>query len=52
MKKCSRLLSVLMSIAVAIAILTGSIAAPIIIRPFYYAQIEPLELEQSSSLSR
>lgn len=52
MKKCSRLLSVLMSIAVAIAILTGSIAAPIIIRPFYYAQIEPLELEQSSGLSR
>ena len=52
MKKCSRLLSVLMSIAVALAILTGSIAAPIIIRPFYYAQIEPLELEQSSSLSR
>ena len=52
MKKCSRLLSVLMSIAVALAILTGSIAAPIIIRPFYYAQIEPLELEQSSNLSR
>lgn len=52
MKKCSRLLSVLMSIAVALAILTGSIAAPIIIRPFYYAQIEPLELEQSSSLGR
>lgn len=52
MKKCSRLLSVLMSIAVAIAILTGSIAAPIIMRPFYYAQIESLELEQSSSLSR
>ena len=52
MKKCSRLLSVLMSIAVALAILTGSIAAPILIRPFYYAQIEPLELEQSSSLGR
>lgn len=52
MKKCSRLLSALMSIAVALAILTGSIAAPIIIRPFYYAQIEPLELEQSSGLSR
>lgn len=52
MKKCSRLLSALMIAAVAIAILTGSIAAPIIIRPFYYAQIEPLELEQSSGLSR
>ena len=52
MKKCSRLLSALMIAAVAIAILTGSIAAPIIMRPFYYAQIEPLELEQSSGLSR
>ena len=52
MKKCSRLLSALMIAAVALALLTGSIAAPIIIRPFYYAQIEPLELEQSSSLSR
>lgn len=52
MKKCSRLLSALMIAAVALALLTGSIAAPIIIRPFYYAQIEPLELEQSSGLSR
>lgn len=52
MKKCSRLLSALMIAAVALALLTGSIAAPIIIRPFYYAQIEPLELEQSSNLSR
>lgn len=34
MKKCSRLLSVLMIAAVALALLTGSIAAPIIIRPF------------------
>lgn len=52
MKKCSRLLSALMIAAVALALLTGSIAAPIIMRPFYYAQIEPLELEQSSGLSR
>lgn len=52
MKKCSRLLSALMIAAVALAILTGSIAAPIIIRPFYYAQIDPLELERSSGLSR
>lgn len=52
MKKCSRLLSALMIAAVALALLTGSIAAPIMIRPFYYAQIEPLELEQSSGLSR
>lgn len=41
-----------MSIAVALALLTGSIAAPILIRPFYYAQIQPLELESASGLSR
>ena len=52
MKNANKLPAIVMSIAVALALLTGSIAAPIIIRPFYYAQIEPLELEQSSSLSR
>lgn len=40
--KMNKLLSVIMSIAVALALLTGSIAAPILIRPFYYAQIQPL----------
>ena len=48
----NKLLSVIMSIAVALALLTGSIAAPILIRPFYYAQIQPLELESASGLSR
>ncbi len=48
----NKLLSVLMSIAAALALLTGSVALPILVRPFYYAQIEPLELEQSSGLSR
>lgn len=52
MKNANKLPAIVMSIAVALAILTGSIAVPIIIRPFYYAQIDPLELERSSGLSR
>ncbi len=47
----NKLLSVIMSIAVAMALLCGSIAAPILIRGFYYAQIEPLGLEEKSGLS-
>lgn len=38
--------SVLMSIITALAILTGSIAVPVLIRPFYYAHISPMELTQ------
>ena len=52
MKNANKLPAIVMSIAVALAILTGSIAAPIIIRPLSYAQIDPLELERSSGLSR
>lgn len=48
----NKLLSVIMSLAVALALLCGSIAVPILVRPFYYAQIEPLGLEESSGLSR
>ena len=47
----NKLLSVIMSIAVAAALLTGSIAAPICLRSFYYAHIGPLELEEKSGLS-
>lgn len=46
-----KLLSVIMSIAVAAALLSGSIAAPILVRGFYYAQIDALELEEASGLS-
>lgn len=46
-----KLLSVIMSIAVAAALLSGSIAAPILVRGFYYAQIDALELEEVSGLS-
>lgn len=48
----NKLLSVIMSIAVATALLTGSIAAPILVRGFYYAQIDALELEEASGLSK
>lgn len=48
----SRLLSAGLSILTAIFILTVSIAAPILLRPFYYAHIVPLELESSTGLSR
>lgn len=47
-----KLLSIIMSIAVAAALLTGSIALPIVVRPFYHAHIEPLALEQKSGLAR
>lgn len=47
----NKLLSVIMSIAVAAALLTGSIAAPICLRSFYYAHIGPLGLEEKSWLS-
>lgn len=47
----NRLLSVIMSIAVAAALLTGSIAAPICLRDFYYAHIGPMRLVEKSGLS-
>ena len=47
-----KILSVLMSLAVALVLLTGSVALPILVRPFYYAHIEPLGLERASGLSR
>lgn len=40
-----------MALAVAIALLTGSIAVPIAVRPFYYAQIVPLHLPEKSGLT-
>ena len=51
MRPC-KLLSVLLSIAIALALLTGAIAAPILCRPFYYAHIGPLELEEYTGLTR
>lgn len=48
----NRLLSILMSIVVALTLLTGAVALPILVRPFYYAQIGPLDIEQKSGMSR
>ena len=47
----NKLLSVIMSIAVAAALLSGSVAAPICLRGFYYAHIVPMGLEEKSGLS-
>lgn len=38
--------SVLLSIITALAVLTGSIAVPILFRPFYYAHVSPLGLSR------
>ena len=52
MKKTSRSATVLMSIFLALGLLSGSIAVPILCRPFYYAHIGPLRLEESTGLTR
>lgn len=43
--KTSKPLSVILSVLIALAVLTGSIATPLLCRPFYYAHIGPLGLE-------
>ena len=44
--KTSKLLSVVLSVLTALVVLTGSIAVPLLCRPFYYAHIGPLGLEE------
>ena len=46
-----KLLSVFAAFAMALTILTGSIALPLLIRPFYRAQIEPLSIPARSGLT-
>ena len=46
-----KLLSVFAAFAMALTILTGSIALPLVIRPFYRAQIEPLSIPARSGLT-
>lgn len=48
----SRLLTVLLAAATAVVLLTGSIAVPILFRPFYYAHIGPFELCESTGLTK
>lgn len=47
----SKLASVLCSAALALAVLAGSIAVPILFRPFYYLQIGALELPRQTGWS-
>lgn len=44
--KTSKPLSVLLSVLIALTVLTGSIAVPLLCRPFYYAHIGPMGLEE------
>ena len=43
--KTSKLLSVVLSVLTALVVLTGSVAVPLLCRPFYYAHIGPMHLE-------
>ena len=52
MNNTSKPLSILLAITLALALLTGAIAAPILCRPFYYAHIDPLGLEGRTGLTR
>ncbi len=48
----SRVAAIMVCLATFLFLLTFSFALPIYIRPFYYAQIEPLKLEERSGYSR
>ena len=48
----SKLLSVILAVLTALAVLTGAVAVPILCRPFYYAQIGPLDLEGNTGLTQ
>lgn len=46
-----KLISVICAIAVALALLTGSVAVPTLLRPLYYAHITPLHLPERSGMT-
>lgn len=50
--KPSKLLCGVLAVLTALTLLTASIAAPILCRPFYYAHIAPLKLEERTGLTR
>ncbi len=50
--KTSKLLTIVAAILTAVVLLTASIAAPILCRPFYYAHIGPLDLCEQTGLTR
>ena len=49
--KTSKSLSVLLSLLTAVLLITASIAVPLLCRPFYYAHIQPMGLEEYTGLS-
>lgn len=46
-----KIFSILASAATALCVLTGSIAVPLLVRPFYWLHIAPLKLEARSGLT-
>ena len=46
-----KLLSVLKALFTSLLVLSGSIAVPLLVRPFYHLHIKPLELERASGLT-
>lgn len=52
MKKPSQFFSALTSVLLALFLLTGAIAVPILYRPFYYSQAEALELSAQTGYSQ
>lgn len=49
--KSSKLLCVLLAALTGLAVLTASVAVPILCRPFYYAHIGPLKLKEHTGLT-
>lgn len=50
--KNSKLLAVLAALFTALAVLSGAVAVPLLCRPFYYAHIGPMGLEELTGLTR
>ena len=50
--KQSKTLSILLSLLTALLVLSGSIAVPILCRPFYYAHVDALGLAEYTGLTR
>lgn len=48
----NRLLSLIFTLALVLLVLTAAIALPIYIRPFYYAHIGPMGLEEYTGLTK
>ena len=49
--KSSKPLSLLTALATAVLVLSGSIAVPILCRPFYYAHIEAMSMPEYTGLT-